>query len=297
MERLFLALKREGESANAIENLKTLDSRHYVVTSLCGKITRDILISLVGDVDIESEYFPLFVISYASDHREGDAQGQGPGVMRNYQVSTAFAERGYMVPMSGMLIRVGNFLEGYSKCLNYMDIATTLGKSAAKIMVILLSNALIRSAACLFEIHTALKNNIPLILLPLEDKINWEAAEGLSEPWPLDECHPFLASYLDWTKMTFALNKGTVLARLRRENYYPAPGDVEVEWAKNGGKALLDRVVNEAVKIAGLPENDWCIKYRERLASTGTSNATEEEVSTRCTSQVSSPPLNRRMSS
>jgi hypothetical protein len=41
------------------------------------KAARDILISHVGDVDIENEYFPPFAMSYASDHREGGAEGQG----------------------------------------------------------------------------------------------------------------------------------------------------------------------------------------------------------------------------
>jgi hypothetical protein len=169
----------------------------------------------------------------------------------------AFVERGQKLPMSGMLIRVGNFVKGYLKTLNFRNMATELGKPAAKVLVVLLSNALIRSAACLVEIHTALENNIPLILLPLEDRIHWEAAEGVSEPWPLEKCQPVLASYFpDWTKATFALNKGTVLAHLRSENYYPAPGDVVLEWSKNGGKDLLDRVVNKAVKKVGLAENE-----------------------------------------
>jgi hypothetical protein len=102
---------------------------------------------------------------------------------------------------------------------------------------------------CLVEIHTALASKTPLVLLPLEDRIHWEPAEGWSEPWPLEKCQPFLASYFpDWTPTTLALNKGTVLAYLHSENYYPVPGDVALEWAKNGGKGLLDRVVNAAVK-------------------------------------------------
>jgi hypothetical protein len=253
MEKLFLALEQEGESANAIALLKTLDSQQYEVSAAVGKITRDILIYLVGDVDIENEYFPPFVISYASDHREGDAEGQGPGVVRNYQVSTAFIERGQKLPMSGMLIREGNFVRSYLKCLNYKNMAITLGKPAAKVLVVLLSNALIRSAACLVEIHTALDNKIPLILLPLEDRIHWEATEGFSEPWPKEKCQPFLASYFpDWTLTTFALNKGTVLGHLQSENTYPPPGAVATEWAKDYGKDLLRRVVDAAVKKAGM---------------------------------------------
>jgi hypothetical protein len=156
-----------------------------------------------------------------------------------------------------MLIRVGNFVKGYLKTLNFRNMATELGKPAAKVLVVLLSNALLRSAACLVEIHTALENNIPLILLPLEDRIHWKAAEGVSEPWPLEKCQPVLASYFpDWTKATFALNKGTVLAHLRRENYYPPPGDVALEWANNDGEDLLDRVVKTAVKQVGLTENE-----------------------------------------
>jgi hypothetical protein len=258
MEELDTQLEQEGESANSIALLKTLDSRQYVVSSAVGKIARGILISLVGDVDIENEYFPPFVISYASDHREGDAQGQGPGVVRSYQVSTAFVERGQMLPMSGMLIRVGNsrnFVQAYLKCLN---MATELGKPAAKILVVLLSNALIRFAACLIEIHTALENKIPLILLPLEDRIHWKVTEGLSEPWPLEKCQPFLASYFpDWTKTTFAMNKGTVLAHLQSENTYPAPSDVALEWRRMAGRACW-RSGSEraAVRKAGFTENE-----------------------------------------
>jgi hypothetical protein len=272
MEELFLALKREGESANAIALLKTLDSRKYMVSSAVGKVARDILISHVGDVDIENEYFPPFAISYASDHQEGDAEGQGPGIMRNYQVSTAFVERGQMLPMSGMLIRVGNFVKAYLKCLNYKNMATTLGKPAAKVLVVLLSNALIRSAACLVEIHTAMANNIPLVLLPLEDRLHWEATEGFSEPWPLEKCQPFLASYFpDWTLATFAQNKGTVLGHLYSENTYPPPGAVATAWEKDCGKDLMDWVVNEAARKAGLTENKPLAK------SPGALNAAEEQ--------------------
>jgi hypothetical protein len=253
MDKLFLALEQEGESANVIALLRTLDSRQYVVSSALGKVARDILISLVRDVDIENEYFPPFAISYASDHREGDAEGQGPGVVRNYQVSMAFVERGQMLPMSGMLVRVGNFVKTYLKCLNYKNMATTLKQPAAKVLVVLLSNALIRSAACLVEIHTAMENKIPLVLLPLEDRIHWEATEDFSEPWPLEKCQPFLESYFpDWTKTTFALNKGTVLAHLQSENTYPPPGAVVTEWGKDYGKDLLRRVVDAAVRKAGL---------------------------------------------
>jgi hypothetical protein len=257
MEQLFLALKREGESEDAIKNLKNLDSRPYVVTSAIGKVARDILVAHVRDVDdIETEYYPPFATSYASDHREEDAEGQGPGVVRNYQVCMAFVEQGHKLPMNGMLFLEGNFLIGYPKCLNYMDMATTLGKPAAKVLVVLLSNALIRSAACLFEIHTALQNNIPLILLPLEDRIHWKAAEGVSEPWPLKTCQPVLAGVLpDWPETKFALNRGTVLEHLRNQNTYPPPGNVAREWAKNRGKDLLDRVVKQAAKKAGLTES------------------------------------------
>jgi hypothetical protein len=256
MEELETRLKQEGESADAISLLKTLDySSAPAISSAAGKVTRDILISLVDNVDIEKAYYPPIVISYASDRREGDAEGQGPGVVRNYQVSMAFVERGHKLPMSGMLVRVGDFVIAYLKCLNYKNMATELSKPAAKVLVVLLSNALIRSAACLVEIHTALENNIPLILLPLEDEIHWKATEGFSAPWPKEKCQPYLASFLsDWDEMTFALNKGTVLARLR-VNYYPAPGDVALEWAKHGGKDLMDWVVQEAVRKAGLTEN------------------------------------------
>jgi hypothetical protein len=250
LEELFLALEQEGESANVIALLKTLDSRKYIVSSAVGKVARDILISHVGDGDIENEYFPPLAISYASDHREGDAEGQGPGIMRNYQVSMAFVERGQKLPMSGMLIRVGNFVKAYLKCLNYKDMATTLDRPAAKVLVVLLSNALIRSAACLVEIHTAMANNIPLVLLPLEDRIDWKTA------WPKEKCQPFLKSYFpDWNLSTFALNKGTVLALIQSENTYPPPGHVATAWAKDCGKDLMDWVVNEAVRKAGLTEN------------------------------------------
>jgi hypothetical protein len=37
-----------------------------------------------------------------------------------------------MLPMGGMLIRVGNFVKSYFKCLNYKNMATTLGKPATK---------------------------------------------------------------------------------------------------------------------------------------------------------------------
>ena len=158
-----------------------------------------------------------------------------------------------MLPMSGMLIRVGNFVKAYLKCLNYKNMATTLRKPAAKVLIVLLSNALIRSAACLVEIHTALENKIPLVLLPLEDRIHWEATERFSEPWPKEKCQPFLASYFpDWTLTTFALNKGTVLAHLQSENTYPPPGAVATEWAKDYGKDLLRRVIDAAVKKAGM---------------------------------------------
>jgi hypothetical protein len=252
MEELETRLKQEGESADAISLLKTLNYNDApAISSAIGKATREILLSLVpGDVDIENEYWPPFATSYASDRREGDAEGQGPGVVRNYQVSMAFVERGQTLPMNGMLVRVGNFVRTYLKCLNYKNMATELDKPAAKVLVVLLSNALIRSAACLVEIHTALDNNSPLILLPLEDKIHWKATEELSEPWPKEKCHLFLASYFpDWTPpTTFALNKGTVLAHLQSENTYPPPGNVALEWAKNGGKRVLDSVVKAAVR-------------------------------------------------
>jgi hypothetical protein len=253
MDKLFRALEQEGESADEIALLRTLDPRQYVVSSAVGKLSRDILIPLAGDVDIVKEYFPPIVISYASDHRERDAEGQGLGVVRNYQVCMAFVERGQMLPMNGMLIREGNFVKGYLKTLNYKGMATTLGKPPAKVLVVLLSNALIRSAACLVEIHTALDNNIPLVLLPLEDRIHWKATDEISEPWPLKKCQPFLASYFpDWDEITFALNKGTVLSHLQSENTYPPPGAVVTEWGKNYGKELLRRVVDTAVKKAGL---------------------------------------------
>jgi hypothetical protein len=107
----------------------------------------------------------------------------------------------------------------------------------------------------LVEIHTAYSKGIQLIVLPLEDRIDWKSA------WPMDKCMPVLQGYFPEYKGAgganrFALNRGEVLEHLQSLNTYPPPGAVATMWGEDGAREILQWVVHKAAKIAGVSTSE-----------------------------------------
>jgi len=109
---------------------------------------------LMGGVPFE-EVYPQVVLSYASGRRPQDCEGAGPGMFYAADLLEFLHER--RVPaFSGLHVPPGKDWRCYMLRLE--------GRRAqAKVLVVLLTEALYQSKPCLQEINAAIENQIPLI--------------------------------------------------------------------------------------------------------------------------------------
>jgi hypothetical protein len=99
---------------------------------------------------------------------------------------------GQGMSMTGMLSAQGDFYGTYMKCVD-KDIAEVLGIPIAKYMVVLLNKAFTQSAMCMVEVFTAIKSGIQLVLVNVEEPLDWKTA------WPLQKTlgsYPFMGGPL-----------------------------------------------------------------------------------------------------
>ena len=82
--------------------------------------------------------------------------------------------------MTGMLSAQGDFYGTYMKCVD-KDIAKALKIPLADYMVVLLSKAFTQSGMCMVEVFTAIKSGIQLVLVNVEEPLDWGNA------WPLEQ--------------------------------------------------------------------------------------------------------------
>jgi hypothetical protein len=186
METLWSVLRDGGVSEEEIVELKNTGWTNFGITSNLGNRLREILIKRVPkrtggrSTDIEGKYAPGVITSYATGTREMDENGDGPGSIWNFLVCLAIDLHGKGMPMTGMLAAQGNFYHMYMKCIDE-GIAKPLKMPLAKDMVVLLSKAFTQSGMCMVEVFTAIQSGVHLVLVNVEEPLDWERA------WPLEK--------------------------------------------------------------------------------------------------------------
>jgi hypothetical protein len=186
METLWSVLRDGGVLEEEIVELKNTGWTNFGITSNLGNKLREILIKRVPkrtggrSTDIEGKYAPGVITSYATGTREMDESGDGPGSIWNFLVCLAIDLDGKGMPMTGMLAAQGNFYHMYMKCIDE-GIAKPLKMPLAKHMVVLLSKAFTQSGMCMVEVFTAIQSDVHLVLVNVEEPLDWESA------WPLEQ--------------------------------------------------------------------------------------------------------------
>jgi hypothetical protein len=186
MENLWSVLRDGGVSEEEIVELKKTGWTNFGITSNLGNTLREILIKRVPkntgktSTNIENKYAPDVITSYATGNREIDESGDGPGSIWNFLVCLAIDMDGKGMPMTGMLAAQGDFFIMYMKCVD-KSIAKALKISTAKHMVVLLSKAFTQSGMCMVEVYTAIQNGVHLVLVNVEEPLDWGSA------WPLEQ--------------------------------------------------------------------------------------------------------------
>jgi hypothetical protein len=259
MDALWDAVRQEGVPEEDIKQLRTLCWKKYGITNEIGNVFRKILIKLTGRtaLEIENEYAPCTVTSFATGTRKGlDDGGDGPGLVWNFLFCLAMHRAGKGVPMTGPLVAQGDFYSTYVKCVD-KKIAETMGIPVATHMVVFMSQAFTQSAMCMVEVYTAIQSGIELVLVNIEEPIDWGAA------WPKEKTlasYPFTGGKLKWGAAAFAINRQTVLDKLTGNNSYPRPnifagmdtdpanGNISKAWSKNDGWDVLSCIVDQAGK-------------------------------------------------
>ena len=169
---------------------------------------------VIGEVE---NHFPNWATSYATGHREVDAEGCGPGMWLNARVIQRAREAGFEVPMTGMLFTTGNW-QAYMLRLN-KDECEMMGQQAAKVLVVLLTAMLYKSGACLDEIAAALDSKMKVVVLRCEDPLRVDK----KEMWPVPRK---LREAADRTLMQkYMLKRQPVVAFLAVENSIPTPSN------------------------------------------------------------------------
>jgi hypothetical protein len=98
-----------------------------------------------------------------------------PGIIWNILVCMAMHGAGKGVSMTGMLVAQRDFYCTYQKCVD-KDMAKSLKIPTAKYMIVLLSKAYTQSGMCMVEVFTAINSGIQLVLINVEEPIDWENA-------------------------------------------------------------------------------------------------------------------------
>ena len=207
MNAVWNVLREGGVSEEEIRQLKTLGWASFGITNNLGSKFRKILIKRTRKTaqEIEDDYAPRTVTSYATGNRQGlDEGGDGPGSVWNFLVCLAMdimdtAGRG--MSMTGMLSAQGDFYGTYMKCVD-KDIAKALKIPLADYMVVLLSKAFTQSGMCMVEVFTAIKSGIQLVLVNVEEPLDWGNA------WPLEQTltrYPFEGGKLRCCMLIFML--------------------------------------------------------------------------------------------
>eukprot|EP00935_MAST-01C_sp_MAST-1C-sp1_P002227 g2227.t1 len=244
-------LEEYGVPKAEVSLLRALDPSKFSVSPAFGKASRAILIENTQCDNITKKYFSRVVTTYATGHRGGDGDGDGPGSLINFLVCYGMASSGMGVPMTGMLFDTGEFFDGYMKCLN-KDTAKALGQKVAEHQIVLLSNPLLKSPGCLAEIFMAWDSKIPMLVVAVEDDLDWGAAWP-TLGWPLD-------AEMGWNELKFATNKAKIIKHLQSQNSYPRPGHIQRDWARNGGLEVINWVIQKiafsgAKLLSGAPSS------------------------------------------
>jgi hypothetical protein len=148
-----------------------------------------------------------------------DEGGDGPGLVWNFLVCLAIFMAGKGVPMTGMLAARGDVFAMYMKCVDG-EIARAIKTPVATHMVVLTTQAFTQSAMCMVEVFCAIQSGIELVLVNIEEPIDWQAA------WPLEKTlasYPFTGGKVKWKAAEFACNRKVVLDKLGGQNSYPRP--------------------------------------------------------------------------
>jgi hypothetical protein len=104
------------------------------------------------------------------------------------------------------------------------------------------------------EVFTAIQSGIELVLVNVEEPIDFQAA------WPLKKTlasYPFTGGKVKWKAAEFACNRKVVVDKLGGQNSYPRPtifpgmdanhasGNVTRECARKGGHSVVSWIVKQ----------------------------------------------------
>ena len=112
------------------------------------------------------DYYPPFVVTYASGRRPGDCEGSGPGVVYAKGMIDFLHERGLQC-FSGLQVPPGVDWETFMLRLTGEN-----GKrEKPRVLIVILTAALYKSKPCLKEIDMAIKHEVELLPVRFEDKL------------------------------------------------------------------------------------------------------------------------------
>ena len=173
------------------------------------------------------DWYPAFVVSYASGRRQDDCEGSGPGVVYAKGLTEYLHKRGLQC-FSGLQVPAGVDWETFMLRLTGEN-----GKrDKPKVLIIILTAALYQSKACLKEIDTAIRHEVDLLPVRFEDKL-----PGKAEQWT------------NLKGQEWEMRKLRVQEKLNALNNIPNPGTVLTR------ACALDDVMAEIEKYL-LPTSD-----------------------------------------
>jgi len=117
-----------------------------------------------------ARFYPSVVFSYATGGRKGDERNVGPGLYWTAKLQQVLFEAAGVPSFSGLTLSAGRPWKDFMWRLDKK--LCPKGSNVAKVLVVLLTEALLKSEACLEEVATACRNNIPLIVLRFDDDCN-----------------------------------------------------------------------------------------------------------------------------
>eukprot|EP00900_Chrysochromulina_parva_P020230 jgi/Chrpa1/2840/Chrysochromulina_OHIO_Genome00011605-RA len=174
------------------------------------------------------DFYPPFVVSYASGRRPGDCEGSGPGVVYVKGLMEFLHGRGVQC-FSGLQVPAGVDWETFMLRLTGMN-----GKrEKPKVLIVILTAALYRSKPCLKEISTAIKNKITLLPVRFEDKL-----PAKEDQWTDLEDE-------EWEMMKFRVQE-----KLNSLNNIPNPGTDLKKMAAEAADRRLKGLTDEAERGA-----------------------------------------------
>jgi len=234
--KLINAPDKESGTGAPQKDISSIAFPPVSIDAETGQNLRSKLIQKVGSSLID--YYPAWATSYATgqrrdkDGKEIDAKGCGPGMWLNSELIHFACDNGFGVGMSGMLYATG-YWKDYMLRLDKESCEVSHEK-CVKVIVVLQSQALLKSNTCLDELFQALENNIEFIVIRCDDDLP-----------PSEEWWPLPITAMGKKRNRFLLKRKKVVEFLVSQNTIPPPGETIVSLPS--APAVFLRVLREAI--------------------------------------------------